>query len=67
MDFFRKIKENYNIAQTAAMVDVDWEVSFSCPLTLKARHLQSLSSTFSDFNHRSLKKSCKPNCAISFH
>lgn len=38
------------------MVDVDWEVSFSCPLTPKASLLQSLSSTFSDFNTTGVKK-----------
>lgn len=68
MDFVRKRKENYNTAQTTAIVDVDWRVSFPCPLTPKDSLLQSLLSTFSDFNHRSLKKSSKPtNCAISFH
>lgn len=67
MDFVSKRKENYNTAQTTAMVDMDWRVSFPCPLIPKASLLQRLLSTFSDFNHRSLKKSSKPNCATSFH
>lgn len=37
------------------MVDVDWGVSFPWPLTPKASLLQSLLSTFSDFNHRNFK------------
>lgn len=60
MDFVRKRKENYNTAQTTAIVDVDWRISFPCPLTPKASLLQSLLSTFSDFNHRSLKNPVNP-------
>lgn len=60
MDFVRKRKKNYNTTQTTAMVDVDWRVSFPSPLTPKASLLQSLSYTFSDFNHRSLKNPVNP-------
>lgn len=60
MDFVSKRKENYNTAQTTAMVDMDWRVSFPCPLIPKASLLQRLLSTFSDFNHRSLKNPVNP-------
>lgn len=65
MDFFRKSKENYNTAQTTAMVDGGLGVSFPCPLTPKASLLHSLSSTFSDFNHGSLKNPV--NSTVPWH